>query len=165
VWCQESSDSLHLSAAEGWFELGNATEANDELERITPANRTHPDVLELRWHIYARAENWEACVQIANAVAALVPERPFVWVHRSFALHALKHTQEARDQLLPAVERFPKEAIIRYNLACYECQLGYLADAKDWLEKGFDLGNPECFKLMALGDRNLEPLWREIGNL
>ncbi len=158
-------DSLHLSAAEGWLELGNATAANEELEQVTPASRTHPDVLEVRWHIYARAENWEACVQIANAVLALVPERSFGWVHRSLALHALKHTQEARDQLLPVVDRFPKEAIIRYNLACYECQLGHLADAKEWLGKAFTLGSAEHFKLLALDDRDLEPLWREIGSL
>jgi hypothetical protein len=53
------------------------------------------------------------------------------------------------------VDRFPEEAIIRYNLACYECQLGRLTDAKEWLRKAFDLGNSEQFKLMALGGRDL----------
>ncbi len=122
-------------------------------------------MLELRWHIYAKAEKWEACIQIANAIVTRVPERPFGWIYRSFALHALKRTQEARDELRPAVDRFPEEAIIRYNLACYECQLGRLIDAKEWLRKAFDLGNPAQFKLMALGDRDLEPLWKQIGGL
>ena len=31
---------------------------------------------------------------------------------------------KVRDNLLPVVERFPDNATMRYNLACYECQLG-----------------------------------------
>jgi hypothetical protein len=41
-------DSHYLAAAQGWLELGNHFEANEELERITPAMRVHPDVLEIR---------------------------------------------------------------------------------------------------------------------
>jgi hypothetical protein len=29
-------NSLHLQAAQGWLELGNHIEANQELEKITP---------------------------------------------------------------------------------------------------------------------------------
>jgi len=36
-------DSLHLSVAIGWLELGNHIEANAALENITPALRAHPD--------------------------------------------------------------------------------------------------------------------------
>jgi hypothetical protein len=36
-----------LRAAEGWLELGNHLEANEELENITPKLRAHPDVLEI----------------------------------------------------------------------------------------------------------------------
>jgi len=49
-------DSLHLQAAEGWIGLGDYAAANDELEQIAAANRAHPDVLQLRWRIYAHAE-------------------------------------------------------------------------------------------------------------
>jgi len=34
----EQPDISHFKAAEGWLELGNWQEANEELERITPAN-------------------------------------------------------------------------------------------------------------------------------
>jgi hypothetical protein len=64
-------DSHYLSAAQGWLELGNHLEANDELERITPELRAHPDVLEVRWHIYAHAKKWGACVDIASAIVKL----------------------------------------------------------------------------------------------
>jgi hypothetical protein len=39
----------HLDAAQGWFELGNHLEANEELEQITAEYRAPPEVLEVRW--------------------------------------------------------------------------------------------------------------------
>lgn len=48
--------SLHLLAAQGWFELGNHLEADKELDEITPGLRAHPGVLEVRWQIYAAAK-------------------------------------------------------------------------------------------------------------
>lgn len=44
----ESSDLHCLRAAQGWTELGNPVEATRELERITPAQRAHPEVLKVR---------------------------------------------------------------------------------------------------------------------
>ncbi len=44
-------DNKHLEAAEGWLELGNYLEANEELENITPQLRAHPYVLEMRYKI------------------------------------------------------------------------------------------------------------------
>ena len=89
----QAPDSHHLRAAEGWLGLGNHLEANEELERITPQLRAHPDVLEVRWHIYAKETKWDACVDIAGAIIKLAPNRPDAWIHRSFALHELKRTQ------------------------------------------------------------------------
>ena len=45
-------DTFHLQAAQGWMELGNHEEANEELELIDAPLRAHPDVLEVRWLIY-----------------------------------------------------------------------------------------------------------------
>ena len=53
---------MHLEAAQGWLELGNHEEANEELELIDAPLRSHPDVLEVRWGIYAKVKNWEACL-------------------------------------------------------------------------------------------------------
>ena len=54
---------------------------------------------------------------------------------------------------------------MRYNLACYECQLGRLEQAKHWLEQAFKLSDPKKMRLMALEDPDLELLWREIGEI
>src|SRR5262245_15001780 len=112
-----NSDGRHLREAQGWLELGNHREANESLEHIAPQHRSHPDVLEVRWEIYAAAKKWDACIDIAEAIIRLGPGRPQAWIHR-FALHALGRTQEAFDKLLPVVNKFRKVWTIPYNLAC-----------------------------------------------
>jgi hypothetical protein len=86
------------------MELGDHEEANEELELIDAPLRAHPDVLEVRWLIHQKAENWELCENIASALVKLAPERTTGWIHRSFALHEMKRTQEAYDELKPALE-------------------------------------------------------------
>ncbi len=51
---------------------------------------------------------------------------------------------------------------MRYNLAYYECPLGRLQQAKEWLEMAYKLSDRKTMKLAALSDPDLEPLWREI---
>ena len=67
------------------MELGNHEEANEELELIDAPLRVHPDVLEVRWLIYQKVENWELCKDIGTALVKLAPERTTGWIHRSFA--------------------------------------------------------------------------------
>jgi predicted Zn-dependent protease len=161
----EPPDSHYLLAAEGWLGLGNQIEAFEELERISPQLRVHPDVLELRWQIYAKEKKWEACVDIARAIAKLAPSRPQGWIHLACSLHELKRTKEAKGVLSPVVDKFPEEPVVRYKLACYECQLGNLEEARSLLEKAFESGDANEMKLMALDDPDLEPLWNKIGEL
>ena len=161
----EFHDRRHLEAAEGWLGLGNQIEAFEELEQISPQLRVHPDVLELRWQIYAKDGQWEPCVDIARALTKLAPARPYGWLHLAYSLHELKRTKEAGDVLIPIVDKFPKEDLMRYNLACYACQLGNLKEAGQWLEKAFAIGDSKQLKLMALDDPDLEKLWREIGEI
>jgi len=47
---------------------------------------------------------------------------------------------QARAILIQAQRTFPKETIIAYNLACYDCQLGDLDAAIAWLDKGLHAG-------------------------
>jgi len=57
-------DKRHLEAAEGWLGLGIWQEANEELEHLTPQLRSHPEVLGVRFQIYAKAEKWEYAIEI-----------------------------------------------------------------------------------------------------
>jgi tetratricopeptide (TPR) repeat protein len=158
----EGDDARRLTAAQGWLELCNHIEAAAELEEITPANRAHIDVLDLRWHISAMAGKWDTCFDLGEALVKLAPKAPHGWTNLSQALNRLKRTQEAFDFLRPAADLFPCEWAIRYELACYSCKLGHLEEALDWLEKAFELGDAKLVKRMALDDPELEPLWGHI---
>ena len=78
-------------------------------------------------------------------------------------MHELKRTQEARDNLLDVIASFPDHATLRYNLACYETQLGHLNPALAYLEKAFDLDDTQDLMVLALEDPDLKPLWERIG--
>src|ERR1700722_563014 len=99
----EPPDSHHLSAALGWLELGNHLEAYEELEKIAPKLRAHPDVLEICWGIHYLAQKWEACFDTGSALVNVAPGRSQSWRHRSASLHYMKRSQEAYDLLLPAL--------------------------------------------------------------
>jgi predicted Zn-dependent protease len=145
-------------AAQGWLELGDSRSANDELEKIDAKFRVHPDVLELRWHLYAKAGNWSACVDIGKALTQLAPGTAVSWIHHAYALHELKRTQDAFDVLSPVAQRFPTEPTIPYNLACYTCQLGRLDEARQWFHRALTLGDAKAIKLEALDDPDLAPI-------
>ena len=120
----EPPDTHHLQAAQGWLELGNHIEAIEELENIAPQLRTHPEALKVRWEIYAAAKKWEAAIDIAAAIVQLDPDDLAGWIHWSYALHELKRTAEARDNLLRVVGKFPNDPLMRYNLAATSASWG-----------------------------------------
>ncbi|MBC8002108.1 MAG: tetratricopeptide repeat protein [Opitutaceae bacterium] len=161
----EPPDRFHWLAAQGWLELGNHREAVEELEKVSPSLSSHPDVLETRWQICAKQGQWDAALDIASTLTGVKPEHPVAWIHRSFALHELKRTQEARDNLSKVIDQFPDDETMRYNLACYECQLGNLSVAMEWLGKALQLGDRQQIRRMALHDPDLEPLRTEIKKL
>ena len=162
----EPPDTIYLQAAQGWLELGNHVEADEELDQITPQHRAHPDVLQLRWQIKATAGRWDACLDIATALAKTAPERRSGWVFQAVSLQRLERAGEARNVLLLVIDRFGPNATIPYYLACFCCRLARLDEAKKWLEKAFMVAaSPEetsRLKLRALDDPDLEPIWKHL---
>jgi tetratricopeptide (TPR) repeat protein len=156
-------DSHHLNAAIGWLELGDHIAANEELEKIAPELRVYPSVLKTRWSIYAKAKKWDVCIDLAVAIKNLAPEDSFGWTRHSYALHELKRTQEAYDNLAPVQDRFPKKWMVPYNLACYAAQLGKIKEAAQFLEKAMEIGDKDEIRIMAIDDSDLEPLWENLG--
>jgi Tfp pilus assembly protein PilF len=62
--------------------------------------------------------------------------------------------------LLNAEPKFPNEAAVKYNLACYFCQTGDIQNAKDYLKKAFEVDSN--WRLAALEDADLQPIWDSI---
>ena len=160
----EPPDTHYFFAAIGWLELGNLAEARAELAQISPARQEHPDVLEVRWAISVEQKSWEEALQAAQALLRRAPERSSGWLHQAYALRRTPGggLQKAWDALLPSFDKFPKEPIIAFNLACYACQMRQLDVARDWLQRALKIGGKGKIKAMALMDSDLEPLWEEI---
>src|SRR2546428_12577698 len=107
----EPPDSLFVHTARKWLEMGNRVAAQQELDHVAPEFRSHPDVLEVTWAVEAQARNWKACLDLAQAIVTIAPQRPTGWIKRSFVLHRLKRTQEALNHLFPAAEKFSHIAL------------------------------------------------------
>ena len=56
----------------------------------------------------------------------------------------------------------PNSAILHFNLACYEAQLGNLARAKAYLTRAVALDNK--YRLLAVDDPDLSPLWKSLSH-
>jgi tetratricopeptide (TPR) repeat protein len=163
----EPPDTHYISAAVGWLELGNLAEAQAELAQISPARQEHPDVLEARWLVSAGQKRWKEALQVAQALLRSAPKRCSGWLHQAYALRRVPDggVEKACEALLPALDKFPKEPTIPFNLSCYACQMHQLDAARDWLKRAFAVGGKERIKQMALKDPDLEPLWDEIRQL
>src|SRR5258706_431810 len=102
-------------------------------QRVSPPV-LHPNFLLVQWEIQSRNDQWQAALNIAEAIVAALPGEPIGFIYRSFALHKLGRIDEARQQLLLGARRFPADWRIAYNLACYAGQLGDSAGALNWLD-------------------------------
>jgi hypothetical protein len=157
-----------LKAAVGWLELGNAAEALQELDAISSGMQEHPNVLEARWLALARLQRWEAAARIGRALIAVAPDRAAGWLHHAYALRRAPNggLLAAFNALVPVADKFPKEATIPYNLACYTCQMQRDAtETLGWLRRAIDAGDRKEILEMALRDPDLEPLRHEIVKL
>lgn len=150
-----------LQPALGYLELGMFEEANDELEELPPELRADDEVLGLRIEIFQKLAKWEFARVLAESLAKRSPENPGWWLSWSYALRREQSVVAAQVVLRRASEIHPDVALIAYNLACYACVLGDLAEARTLLKIAF--GMDRTLKRIALDDSDLEPLWAVLG--
>ncbi len=156
----EPADQKFFDAARGYAELGMYRDANEELEKIDPFLRAAPGVLALRIEIYRGLENWELMAELSKRLIEFQPDDPHWPVSMAYATRRATSIEAAKEILLNAAPKFPKEAVIPYNLGCYFCQLGNLNTAKEYLRRAFKI-DPEWRKT-ALEDQDLNPLWDSL---
>ncbi len=156
-----STDLRHLLAAQGWLELGNHLEADSELDNISPNLRSHPDVLEIRWQIYAKEKRWRACEDIGQATIEIDPNRPSGWLNQAMALRQQGRFKEAYANLYIVFDDFPDNWRIPYDLARYACLLGEFDDAKNWFRKAIEI-EKETVQKLGIDDPDLKSMWDNI---
>lgn len=147
----------HLKASLGYLDLGMVQDAWDELEEIPAEQRHLPPVLQVRLEIYLRMGKYEGMATIAEHLTKALPEDSQNWISLAYAQRRYLDLQTAEKTLLEAQKRFPEEATIPFNLACYACQLGKLDEAKEKLTKAIEM--EPAFKKAALEVEDLKPIW------
>jgi Flp pilus assembly protein TadD len=86
----------------------------------------------------------------------LQPDEPQWTISLAYATRRSRSIAEAEAILRAARARFPREAILPYNLACYASQLGRLDEARALLAEATALD--ESLKDLAAQDPDLLPL-------
>lgn len=158
----EAPDIHFLNAAIGWLELGDHTEAKVELERISFLTRYHPDVLLVRWKVFARFKNWTRSLDIARALVRISPDKPTGWICLAYSLYNTRQAVEAWNLLVTAEKQFPSISAIPYFLACLACQSGKTVEATHWLGRWNDMVKESDAKNAARRDPRLQQVWQEF---
>jgi|SRR5882757_1706989 tetratricopeptide (TPR) repeat protein len=156
----EQPDQRHCQTAAGYVELGMFLDANTELDKIDPFNRAAPEVLALRIAIYRGLEKWELMREIAKRLADFRSDDIQWTISLAYATRRADSIQAAKEVLLNAEPKFPKEAALKYNLACYFCQTEDIQNAKNYLKKAFEIDLN--WRVAALEDADLQPIWDSI---
>ena len=157
-------DARRLLAAQGWLELGDAVSAGDELNEITPEEKTHPAVLQIRYAIYVKRGEWDMATEMAEDLADALPDMAGSWINLAYATRRKTGggIPEAKKILLAAEPLFPTDYVIPFNLACYCSQLHEFEEAGEWLKKAAAI-NQKMVREMASDDPDLHPLWQSRG--
>jgi len=165
-----AEEMRNVRAALGWLELGDHVSALEELEALPGEKQSHPHVLKIRYAIHIQARRWDFAFELADGLSRLTPDevQPFVW--RSYAARRMPNgsTEMALQLLLDVANHFPDEPIVPFNLACYNCQLGKLVQARSWLHIAFEVAAKQNatleWKRRAIDDKDLQPLRDEVRN-
>src|SRR5438067_7208646 len=156
----ESPDKEFFNVAVGYTQLRMFVEANEQLENIDPFNRVAPEVLALRVEIYRGLEKWDLMQQIAQRLHEFSPNDVQWIVSYAYATRRADGLSAARDILVASLPKFPREPILYYNLACYDCQLDRIDSAKENLKRAFEIDSR--WRLEAADDKDLKPLWDSL---
>jgi hypothetical protein len=150
------TDQEHLTAAEGYIELGMCAEADAELEKIDPALRNLPEILDVRLRIYQYLKKWDLMQFVASTLTELDPNHLQWIVSWAFAARRAISIEAAKAILVVALERHPGAAVLHFNLACYECQNGDLDAARERLHHAITLD--DAYRVIAWDDEDLAPI-------
>ena len=99
----KQDDLRHLTAAEGYLELGMALEANEELDQIDLQGWHDPEVLKLRLDVSRHLHSWELMKIAASNLAQVDPADPQWTMSLAYATRRVESgwTRQKRFFLTP----------------------------------------------------------------
>jgi tetratricopeptide (TPR) repeat protein len=145
-----------ITAASGFAELGLYQEAIEELADLPAYTRNDIPVLAVWLQIYQSWGKWSEAAAVAERLIEKDPDGADWYIALGFAVRRAQSLAAAEVILSAALQKFPHNATIHFNLSCYYAQLGVLDQARLHLQKALVID--PSFKNAALSDPDLRPL-------
>jgi predicted Zn-dependent protease len=120
----------HLSHARGYLELGLVEEAAAELAQLQPGQPDETEIMGLHALILREQSRWTELCVTASELTRRQPHLADWWITLAYATRRAVSLHEAEAILREAELRHPKEPTIQFNLGCYACQRGDVAEAR-----------------------------------
>lgn len=126
----------------------------DELEVTAPDERHRSEVLRVRMRILNAMKRWESAAMLGESMIGKGAQDAEIYFAAAHAVRQSRGLRDATALLLKADDLLAKDSKWHFQLACYQCQLGCLEEAKVRLRIAFEL-DPNC-RLRALEHEDLE---------
>jgi hypothetical protein len=152
-----ATDQIHLNAAAGYLQLGDAMDAWHQLEMIAPLNRAQTEVLSVRLAVCRALKDWALSEDIARLLIAREPHNVMHVVALAEIMGRREGPVAAAAVYEFAIDRFPDFALLRVSLAVELIKAGQVEDAKRVLRMAFEL-DPDL-RLVALDHPGLQRIW------
>ncbi len=146
-----------LEEADGYLDLRMPVRAQELLSNMPKACQDHPLFIAIRLRLAMDQKEWALGSALGEALTRQNPDSLEGFIHWAYCVRRHVDIPSARHILAAASKRWPKEPLIFYNLACYECQMGHLVEALRLLRKA--VRQQADFQTLALEDTDLQPLW------
>lgn len=155
IW-QAMHPTWRLSHARGYLALGLNELALEELSALPDELSSGEEAMALRIAALNALEQWVLLQPVAAEMSRKHPDEAAWWVTWAYAARRAESLGAAEAILREAELRHPNEATIQFNLGCYACQRGDLAEARRRVDRAIALDG--IFRASALTDRDLAPL-------
>lgn len=160
---------FYLRAAQGWIELGNAEEAQREIDKIPKIFRRDPNVMLVWCEIYAKEGKWDDCRKVARKLTKDHPDSEKGWLFLANATRRAPNgsIKEAEKILSSIYMKFLFRPMISYTRACCAGQRGDFEMAAEWLDDAFTSAARDAkvideIAALALNEPDLKLIWHRI---
>jgi tetratricopeptide (TPR) repeat protein len=110
------------------------------------------------WASLEKTRDWAAALTLAEKMILHYPDGSLSFLKKAHALRMLGKRDEARAILGGVIDRFPGDHLVLVRLAAYDCALGNLDRAKQWLKKGKKIAGKDGVRRLTVGDSDLAAL-------